>query len=250
MDSTQNWRSIESAVEPQGAVDELAHSRLSDAQPTDRDAVSLLPSAVLGTAVLVALGLLLWATTPQPQLLLDDGRPQDAAGLFRSSPGSATQMPFGSPPTTQLVVDVQGAVVRAGLHRLASGSRVGDAIAAAGGYSGQADLRAAAAQLNLAQPLTDGAKVYVPARGDQTPSAAGTSPPTGTEGAGAGGPIDINSASPAQLDTLPGIGPVTAGKIIAAREEMRFASVDELLARKVVGPATFEKIRTLVTVGP
>jgi competence protein ComEA len=133
---------------------------------------------------------------------------------------------------------------------------VGDAIAAAGGYSPQVDVAAAALQLNLAQRLADGDKIQVPARGDtsrEPPAAAATAQPPGspaTVDSSSGTLINLNSATEAQLDTLPGIGPVTAGKIIAAREETPFASVDELLGRKVVGPSTFEKLLELVTVGP
>ena len=150
-------------------------------------------------------------------------------------------------PEPQIVVDVEGAVVSPGVHTLAAGSRVADAIAAAGGYSPQVDIAAASAALNLAARVEDGQKIHVPARGEgQTLPGAATEPPAG----GGGGPIDINHASSTELESLPGIGPVTAAKIIAAREEQPFATVDELDERDVVGPSTLEQIRDLITVTP
>ena len=125
---------------------------------------------------------------------------------------------------------------------------------AAGGYGPQVDIRGAAERLNLAEQLSDGAKIYVPAMGD-APGPALTSGSVGSSGSlgdivDGGGLIDVNTAGQAELETLPGIGPVTAATIIAAREESPFAAVDDLLVREVVGPATFEKIRTLVSVTP
>ena len=138
-----------------------------------------------------------------------------------------------------------------GLHRLPADSRVGDAIAAAGGYSAQVDIVAAAALLDLAERLVDGAKVHVPARGEVTAAIPGGAAPIGASAPGPGGGlIDVNHASAEELDTLPGIGPVTAEKIISARTEAPFASVDDLLARSVVGPSTMDKIRDLITVQP
>jgi len=164
------------------------------------------------------------------------------SGLGGAGGNKSSAVPSG------LVIDVQGAVVRPGVHHLPTGSRVGDAIDAAGGYSAAVDLTAASAAINLAAPLTDGAKIHVPARGE----VGASSPPAdgGSSGAGAGGAINLNTATAEQLDTLPGIGPVTAAKIIGAREQGPFATLDELVSRDVLGPATLEKIRALVTVGP
>jgi competence protein ComEA len=151
-----------------------------------------------------------------------------------------------------LVVDVAGAVLRPGVYHLPAGSRVADAIAAAGGFGPRVDAPATQA-LNLAAPLADGAQVRVPSRDDAAGRGA-ASPGTGSgtasgSGAASGGPVDLNTATSAELDALPGIGPVTAGKIIASREERPFSAVDDLKTRKLVGTSVFAKLAGLVTVG-
>ena len=205
---------------------------------------------LLGAGVLGIVGVVIWLTSPGSgsETRLDVAA---AAGYF-----SVTTPDFGelgsarfSTAAPELVIDVEGAVLRPGVHHVAAGSRVGDAINAAGGYSAQVDLAAASATLNLAAPLIDGAKVHVPVRGESAFSVAPGGGQSGG-GGGVGGPINLNSATADELDTLPGIGPVTAAKIIAAREQAPFATLDELVSREVLGPATLEKIRALATVTP
>src|SRR5262245_23308301 len=135
-----------------------------------------------------------------------------------------------------LVVDVTGAVHRAGLYRLPEGSRVADAIARAGGATAKADVEL----VNLAAPLADGEQILVPARGvASVAGSAGDSSPSA--------PIDLNSATAEQLDALPGIGPVTAEKIVAYRQEHGpFTSVDDLDAIPGIGPSRIENLRGLV----
>jgi competence protein ComEA len=148
----------------------------------------------------------------------------------------------GSPATVgseMLVVDVEGAVLRPGIVELRAGSRVADAIAAAGGYGPQADLPAAAEQVNLAAELRDGQQIVVPLIGAST----------GGSGEAGGGLVDLNTASPEALDALPGIGPVTVQKIVAARSEQPFATLDELVTRKVMTQSQLDKVRDLVTLG-
>ncbi len=128
-----------------------------------------------------------------------------------------------------------------------------DAIAAAGGYGPRVDADAAS-HLNLAAPVHDGEQVRVATRDDPPPGggsrAAGqANGPAATSSGGSGGLVNLNTATADELDTLPGIGPATAAKIIAAREEKPFAAVQELRSRGVVGEATFRKLESLVTVG-
>lgn len=167
-----------------------------------------------------------------------------------SLPRASTAAPAPAAPTTVQVVVVQaaGAVMQPGLYRLAPGSRVDDLVHAAGGLAPDADPD----RVNLAALLTDGEKVYIPRFGEAAPvvpadaDAGGAS--TGAS-AGPGSPINLNTASIAQLDTLPGIGPTTAQAIVDYRSEHgRFGSVDELLNVRGIGPAKLEELRSLVRV--
>ena len=204
---------------------------------------------MLGACVLAGIGAVIWFTSAsaQPSFSVNG-----QAVFFDPRSSIPVDGASASEPTaeTRIVVDVEGAVLRPGVHLLAAGSRVGDAIAAAGGYSAQVDIDSAAALLNLAAQLADGAKIHVPARGEAAAGSAVPRQPGSVQPVGQTGLINVNSATTEELDSLPGIGPVTAAKIIAARETAVFDSVDELLSREVVGASTFEKIRSLVTVGP
>ena len=140
----------------------------------------------------------------------------------------------------ELTVEVSGAVRNPGVYRLPAGARVADAIDAAGGYGPRVDAALAESQLDLAARLIDGATVVVPSRDDPPPTPGGAD--------ASGGLVDLNAASAGELDALPGIGPVTAQKILDARKERRFGSVDELRERGIVGEKTFERLRDLVTV--
>ncbi len=146
----------------------------------------------------------------------------------------------------EVVVDVAGAVARPGLVRLRSGDRVADAISAAGGVAADAET----AGVNQARVVTDGEQVRVPRAGEAPPPPPPGSASGGAGTAGAGGaPVDLNRATLAELDTLPGVGPATATAIITWRDENgRFRRVDDLLEVPGIGPARLERLRPLVRV--
>ena len=168
------------------------------------------------------------------------------AGLGEA-PGS--NVPLSADPP-ELVVEIVGAVEHPGVFHLPDGSRVGDLVTAAGGYGARVDTERASRELNLAARLADGDQVRVPSRDDPTGSEQGD----GSAGAGStgststGGLLDLNRATAAELEALPGIGPVTANKIIASRDETPFRAVGDLRSRKLVGEKTFEKLKGSVTV--
>ena len=139
-------------------------------------------------------------------------------------------------PSPRIVVHVVGAVRRSGLYRVRDGARVADAITRAGGPTGKADLAA----VNLAAPVADGQQIVVPRR-----LPPGT---LRTDGAvAAGGKVSLSSATVDELDALPGIGPVTAEKIVAWRAEHGpLRSADDLDAIPGIGPARVEQLRDLV----
>ena len=140
---------------------------------------------------------------------------------------------------SSLLVHAAGAVQQPGVYELPAGSRVTDLIDAAGGPTADADVD----QLNLAAPVADGERVYVPRAGEiaHAAAASGTDAPSG--------PLDLNRATLEQLDELPGIGPATAQAIIDERDRRGgFATVDDLLDVRGIGPAKLEALRDLVTV--
>ena len=140
----------------------------------------------------------------------------------------------------EVVVHVAGAVVTPGVYRLSDGARTIDAISAAGGARGDADL----ARVNLAARLSDGLRVYVPVIGE-------TAAPIvdGSSDAAASGPVNLNAATADQLDALPGVGPATATAIIAYRRDHGpFASIEELLEVPGIGPSKLAQIRSLIVV--
>jgi competence protein ComEA len=159
--------------------------------------------------------------------------PAEAAPLVAAADSGA------SSPAPPLYVHVVGAVRRSGLYRLREGSRVADAIRRAGGVNARADV----SLVNLAAPLADGMQVVVPARppgGGAVAASGGPTAPTG--------PVSLASATIEQLDELPGIGPVTAQKIVDWRQAHGpFASVDDLDEVPGIGPARIEQLRDLVS---
>lgn len=135
----------------------------------------------------------------------------------------------------EIVVDVGGAVINPGVYKLKSDARVVDALAQAGGLSEDADREHVEKNINLAGKMSDGLKIYIPRVGEEILADNTTSE------VGSGGPvININSATSADLEQLPGVGEVTAQKIIDGRP---YATSEELLDKKIVGAATFEKIK-------
>jgi competence protein ComEA len=215
---------------------------LRDRVPLGLRGADIVPSrrAVAGLAGLLAAALTLVLALTWLQ------RPHESSvpTVARSVPvGAVVSVPPTAPSSPAVVVHVTGAVRRPGLVELAGGSRVDDAVAAAGGATRRADL----ASVNLARLLVDGEQIVVLRKG--APAVAGASVPSTGSSAVPGQPVDLNTASIEQLDGLPGVGPVLAQRIIDWRTAHgRFSSVDALTEVSGIGERTLADLRPLVRV--
>jgi competence protein ComEA len=193
--------------------------------------------------LLAALLLVTWTWMDRPRV-----EPAPAPASGSGAPPAPTSPPASSPAVgeaagtaTPVVVAVVGLVARPGLVTVPAGSRVADAVEAAGGLLPGTD----PASVNLAALVTDGQQIAV-----GVPGIVG-SPPTSPDGGGAGGGgrVDLNTATAQELDALPGIGPVLAQRIVAHRDEQGpFRSVDQLDDVPGIGPTIFAELAELVTV--
>lgn len=240
-----------------------ARARLADAAPGGR--------VIGGLVVVIAVVAGGW------WLLRPPAPPAEAVLPLAAAPGATTGAPTGSggepapvtvagtvaaevpddSPPGEVVAAAAGAVVRPGVYRLVAGDRVDDLVRAAGGLAADAD----GDRVNLAAPVADGERVWVPRVGDEDAPeiVAGTGSPSPAGGpAGPGGPdgsgdpaplVDLNTATGETLETLPGVGPATSAAIIAHREQHGpFGTIDDLLEVRGIGPAKLEAVRPLVTV--
>jgi competence protein ComEA len=200
---------------------------------------------VLAMSLVACLSILVagaWVLASRPHRLAPVSTPAASAPQVALSPGGSLASPVAnaSPPTSVIVVDVVGKVRRAGVYRLPPGSRVTDAIAAAGGVAYGVDL----SRINLARKVSDGEQIAVGVAGAGSVGAGqvsgGDSP--------AGGLVDLNTATAGQLDGLPGVGPVLAQRILDWRTAHgRFDSVDQLRSVTGIGASKFSDLKPLVT---
>lgn len=176
---------------------------------------------IAALAVTVGIGVLRGAVAPVETVTVSESGRTEADAVAEAS----------------VYVHVAGAVVAPGLYRLSAGARVVDVIAAAGGFAEDAEKGA----VNLARPLSDGEQLVVPLIGEEP--AGGVAAPAGD------GRINLNTATVAELDTLPRIGPALAQRIIDWRDTNgRFTSVEDLLAVPGIGDKMLESLRDLVMV--
>ncbi|SMX74919.1 competence protein ComEA [Brevibacterium sp. 239c] len=278
---------INSSAERGGWVpgDVFGSDTEGEEEPVEQRRVRLPILVALLVATIAVLVIAFLIFRPAPHHAASEEQVGSAEGGGTDAGGSAGATATQSADDGTVVVHVTGAVHRPSVVTLSAGTRVQDAVEEAGGLKEQADAEA----INLARVLKDGEQIHIPARGEEpetsraddagsasnaggSSSASPGGDPGGaasSRGAGSGGAednaagdpgsgsadpnpgakVDLNTADLTSLETLPGVGPVTAEAIIAHREEHPFTSVEDLLFVQGIGPKTFESLKDLVTVG-
>lgn len=245
-----------SAVESGSTVETEGAERSSPVAAVDLDALFGAPErprlrVSFGGTVVIAL------VVAAVVVLMVALQPRAAEGLpaletiAAAASGGAPNSDFAGAEAPRLLVHVLGEVEQPGVYELAAESRVVDAVSVAGGFTERADT----GSMNLARKLTDGEQVYVTAVGETRPPAAdapvdgGPGAGSGAGGGSSGGPVNLNTATAAELETLPRIGPAMAQRILDYRTANGpFTSVDELTDVPGIGEATLDGLRELVTV--
>ncbi|MFJ6199686.1 helix-hairpin-helix domain-containing protein [Micromonospora sp. NPDC092111] len=221
----------------------VAGGRLPGPGPFDPGRRGVRALAVVAVVVVLGAGLWAWRSRPQAEPV----RPAPAAAGPESS-GDAPDSAPAAAPTGELVVAVAGRVRRPGLVRVPAGARVADAVEAAGGALPGVDV----ALLNPARKVTDGELILVGVTappGAADPAAAPAGPAGAPAGGVPGGRVNLNTATLAQLDALPGVGPVLAQRILTHRDQQGgFRSVGDLRQVEGIGDARYEQLKDLVTV--
>ena len=204
--------------------------------------------AAVTVGVVLLLAVAGWWLVRPAEVPVESGLPRasTAASAVTGAPPPSVVAPPGSPP---VLVQVAGAVAKPGVYRMAPDARVIDLVDAAGGALPDADLEAMA----LAARLSDGQRVQVPHRGEVLPGdVTGAVPATSAGPAGEATPaqpVDLNRATLAELDALPGVGPTTALAIVTYRDKHGpFRTVDDLTEVQGIGPTRLEHLRDLVRV--
>lgn len=229
------------ATEPEGAAvpetREVAGRPLSEAAQPPRRRLTLNHLVVVAVLLLCGVGVAVAAMTRSSATEV----PVEPVSVRSSLPE-----PTSPPPVVMQRVHVAGAVQEPGVVSLPEGTIVQDAILAAGGLTADAD----PAQLNLAAPVSDGMQIVIGTAAEPKGEVVGGGPPGGVGGGGGERSlVNLNTATQEELESLPGVGPVTAQAIIGWRNDNgEFSAVDELQEISGIGPKTFEKLRPLVRV--
>lgn len=246
---------IDATVDPKGSREDLTDVEWEEAPPPAplwRSRI-LIPAVLMIAVVAVVWWTVSWLTTPgisdsetvPASVPLSAGAASAESSVQRGSPtadGSSEQ----AQSEDEAIVHVAGQVRTPGIVRLPASSRVVDAVQAAGGPTDEARLDL----VNLAAPLTDGAQILVPGSDDAATSPPGTVPSGAAAGAGGAGAatVNVNRADATALESLPGIGPALAQRIIDHREQVGpFGSFDDLDAVSGIGPAMLERLDGLVS---